>query len=169
MNFFQFILTIHASSIRIIVIRISLIRWLTQLTILKRCKIFFVRRNRKILDDPLSKLCHRSNSSESIHRRLPPTRVTISYLYSLQRGSPRASESLSAVTSICSNGKEEKERERERGGGVGSGDSSFVSILRSRDFYRLARLPLTRRAGGRPRVVVYLRCLPRPFVSPRLC
>lgn len=23
-------------------------------------------------------------------------------------------------------------------------------------------------AGGRPRVVVYLRCLPRPFVSPRL-
>lgn len=45
---------------------------------------------------------------------------------------------------------------------------SFVSILRSRYFYRFARLPMTRWAGGRPRVVVYLRCLPRPFVSPRL-
>lgn len=35
-------------------------------------------------------------------------------------------------------------------------------------FIGSATMPVTRWAGARPRVVVYLRCLPRPRVSPRL-
>lgn len=81
---------------------------------------------------------------------------------SLQRGSPRTRIAFQLSESRWAGERTEILHD------IPGLSCSFVSILRSRYFYRFARLPMTRWAGGRPRVVVYLRCLPRPFVSPRL-